>query len=371
MFDTENEAVLVAVLAVAALVVGVGFVATAAPSTDNAAPDVNDSPDISSHSDATNQSSELTFDLPPATITCEFDTSAMEEYGVTVTDASSSGSDKLSVSFTDGTVEFTIESGSGTETATITITANTTDVDIPDGELNHSASCDGGSPSDAAVGLADQISQQSSGFAIEETGIQDTSETAIQSEDTTVAYDRTPTQSVDLDLVVPDDGDQDGDTYTVTIDTSESTANGIDVTGAAVENDPSGADESIEVVGSPSVDQEGNVTLTIREAAADQGDGTLSRETITVGLDLNASRLDVGSFPDGATITHVIDDEAGDGSSEVTYQANVSALSYANADGVVEIGGVFEAIDDWRNGTVDAELLLNVVDAWRSGDPVG
>jgi hypothetical protein len=43
---------------------------------------------------------------------------------------------------------------------------------------------------------------------------------------------------------------------------------------------------------------------------------------------------------------------------------------YTNESGVVDQLGLIEAIADWRVDIVDTLLLLDVIDAWRSGDPV-
>jgi len=44
---------------------------------------------------------------------------------------------------------------------------------------------------------------------------------------------------------------------------------------------------------------------------------------------------------------------------------------YANADGIVDTGGLLDAVADWRGDTIGTELLSDVVEAWRSGNPVG
>lgn len=43
---------------------------------------------------------------------------------------------------------------------------------------------------------------------------------------------------------------------------------------------------------------------------------------------------------------------------------------YANEDGVVDTQGVREATADWREDEIDTEMLREVIDAWRSGDPI-
>jgi len=43
---------------------------------------------------------------------------------------------------------------------------------------------------------------------------------------------------------------------------------------------------------------------------------------------------------------------------------------YADDDGVVRSEGRTEAFADWREGTIDTDLLLDVINAWYDGEPV-
>lgn len=43
---------------------------------------------------------------------------------------------------------------------------------------------------------------------------------------------------------------------------------------------------------------------------------------------------------------------------------------YANDEGIVTLDGVREAIGDWQADVIDTELLVAVIDAWASGEPV-
>jgi len=43
---------------------------------------------------------------------------------------------------------------------------------------------------------------------------------------------------------------------------------------------------------------------------------------------------------------------------------------YADEDGVVRSDGKTEAFADWREGAIDTELLLDVINAWHDGEPV-
>ena len=44
--------------------------------------------------------------------------------------------------------------------------------------------------------------------------------------------------------------------------------------------------------------------------------------------------------------------------------------TYANENGVVDTGGLLDAIGDWRGNDIDTSLLLDVINAWRSGESV-
>lgn len=47
-----------------------------------------------------------------------------------------------------------------------------------------------------------------------------------------------------------------------------------------------------------------------------------------------------------------------------------SVEQYADADGIVRSDGVIEAFLDWQAGEIDSVLLIEVFQAWQSGDPV-
>lgn len=47
-----------------------------------------------------------------------------------------------------------------------------------------------------------------------------------------------------------------------------------------------------------------------------------------------------------------------------------SLRDYTDGDNVVRIGGLRDAIADWRTGTIEIDLLRAVIEAWRSGTPV-
>ena len=303
------------------------------PATVSAAPSVSQTQDLSSHSDSTEQSFKFDIQLPPTQITCTLNTSQMRQRGVTLNSVTVSGTNKISMNVNqNGNVDITVNRGSGSASATVTMRASTSNVQIPNKQLNHTAQC-AGTSAPTSNQSANQIikavattAASQSGFTIEETGIQDTTKTRIQSKDTTLTNGTTLTQSINLDLIVPDDGDSDGDTYNVTIDTSESLTNGINVTGVSVEQDPSGSTALIEVVNSTVTSTE-NVTLTLREAAANRSNGNISQEIITIGLDLDATQHDAGQFTVDNNIKHVITDEAGNTTVTVSYKSNSSSTN--------------------------------------------
>ena len=44
---------------------------------------------------------------------------------------------------------------------------------------------------------------------------------------------------------------------------------------------------------------------------------------------------------------------------------------YAGDDGIVDDDGVASATEDWKHGLIDTSLLLDVINAWVSGDVGG
>lgn len=53
-----------------------------------------------------------------------------------------------------------------------------------------------------------------------------------------------------------------------------------------------------------------------------------------------------------------------------TLTVEPGVATYTNDNDIVEAGGVFDAIADWRAGDVSPDLVFDVIDAWRSGEPV-
>lgn len=277
------------------------------------------------------------------------------------------------------------QSGSGTASGSITLTMDTRDVTIPNESLNHSADCSGArsvsqNDSESSLSLFSQSAADPApnepGFALYETGIQATEDTQVQSNDTTVEADTQATQSIDLDLVVPDDGDADGDMYNVTIDTSDAFNSGVAVTGASVETDPTGASELIEVVGSPNVsttDDDERVTLQLREAAASRDDGTVARETITVGLELDTTSRSADSFVPNETVSYTISDEAGNTTTTVAFETAADSSGgiieqYDQNGNGIERSELLTAVEDWRNGQIASSDLFKLIDNWRANN---
>lgn len=352
---------------VVALIIAIAFIAGGAVITPSANgqpsnPSVSEARSLASNADLTSQSMTMDIPLPPQTISCTLDTSSMRQYGVTLQSVSVSGTDKLSMSVNpESNIDMTIQKGSGSEAATVMIQVSTNNITIPDSKVEHTTNCGGQRSASQSIGQLLQLAvpaaaqQSDSGFSIEETGIQDTNKTQIQSDDTVIRNDTTLTQSLDLNLIVPDDGDSDGDTYNVTINTSDSVAHGINITGAAVENDPSGPSTLVEVTDTTVTDTE-DVTLTIREAAANRSDGNISQETITVSLDLDATQHNTGQFSADSTVQHVISDEAGNTTSTVSYE---SKEAQSTSTPSVTVTQRPDTVQENSSFTIDYELTSN------------
>ena len=50
--------------------------------------------------------------------------------------------------------------------------------------------------------------------------------------------------------------------------------------------------------------------------------------------------------------------------------APLTVADYADENGIVTTFGLFDAIEDWREDLIETQLLLDVIDAWRSDKPV-
>jgi hypothetical protein len=75
----------------------------------------------------------------------------------------------------------------------------------------------------------------------------------------------------------------------------------------------------------------------------------------------------------GQTTVDVSVEESRSGTSDnvttdLTIQRRIN--DYANQEGIVNTAGLIQAIGDWRNGDVDTGVLLDVINAWRSNEPV-
>jgi hypothetical protein len=98
--------------------------------------------------------------------------------------------------------------------------------------------------------------------------------------------------------------------------------------------------------------------LATEEVTLDDGANT----TVTFTVDTWNESMGVGDYDvevatDNSTATTTVTVEHGVG-------------TYANEDGIVRTSGVFAALNDWRDDTVDSDLVLDVVDAWRSENSV-
>jgi len=98
--------------------------------------------------------------------------------------------------------------------------------------------------------------------------------------------------------------------------------------------------------------------LATEEVTLDDGANT----TVTFTVDTWNESMGVGDYDvevatDNSTATTTVTVEHGVG-------------TYANEDGIVRTSGVFAALNDWRDDTVDSDLVLDVVGAWRSENSV-
>jgi hypothetical protein len=50
--------------------------------------------------------------------------------------------------------------------------------------------------------------------------------------------------------------------------------------------------------------------------------------------------------------------------------ALLTVADYADENRIVTTFGLFDAVEDWREDLIETRLLLDVIDAWRSDQPV-
>ena len=117
-----------------------------------------------------------------------------------------------------------------------------------------------------------------------------------------------------------------------------------------VENDW-GQSDTQEIVFEVEGVEEDSVTMTL--------DGA---ETKTETFTYETDRDDVGELE----VVVSSADEVATETATVTF----GVVTYADGDGVVDTAGLLTAISDWRSDDIEATTLLDVIDAWRSGDPV-
>lgn len=93
------------------------------------------------------------------------------------------------------------------------------------------------------------------------------------------------------------------------------------------------------------------------------------------GITLNGSETFSGQFTyhtsDGDT--PVVSATVASVDSTATENVTVDPLTianYANDDNIIEVSGLLNAIDDFRGESIETALLLDVIDAFRSGEPV-
>jgi len=83
-------------------------------------------------------------------------------------------------------------------------------------------------------------------------------------------------------------------------------------------------------------------------------------------LELNFTGTPSGEYNITANVT---DTSASARSSIQIKIRRLGVYKYTNQDDVVDTSGLIGAINDWRGNEIDVRLLLDVLDAWRSGQP--
>jgi hypothetical protein len=185
-------------------------------------------------------------------------------------------------------------------------------------------------------------------------------------------------QSTKVTLRWVTDGNDTG-THTATVESKDNS----DQTDMTVDKPPEAMFEvTINSTNSPILEGE---TLTVNATVQNRGNvtdnrtivlsiGSINRDTTTVTLNPTESETirfewmtaegDIGNYT--ATASGVDNTD----SINVTVENKPSVSDYTNESGIVEMSGLFDGINDWRGGIVDTRLLLDVIDAWRSDDPV-
>jgi hypothetical protein len=154
-----------------------------------------------------------------------------------------------------------------------------------------------------------------------------------------------------LTAVDGDDNDFFGETVAVSGDGSTA------IVGAYLDEDPNGADAGSTYVFS----KVGKTWRQIAKLAADDGDDDdWFGEAVTVS--------DGGST---AIIGSVGDEDPNGSFAGSAYVFDLpSVRDYANENGIMVTVGLLKAIDDWRAGEIQKQLLFAVIDAWRGGGQV-
>jgi hypothetical protein len=126
---------------------------------------------------------------------------------------------------------------------------------------------------------------------------------------------------------------------------------------------------TVENVGDETASQEVSLELAGESVAT-------KPDTLTSGQSLTSSFSDVtlpGSVSAGDTVELTVrtNNDAETVELTVVGTATPSVADYTNAGGIVETPGLLDAIDDWRDtDEVGTDLLLEVIGAWRSQEPV-
>jgi hypothetical protein len=112
-----------------------------------------------------------------------------------------------------------------------------------------------------------------------------------------------------------------------------------------------------------------SVTLETEAATA------TATESVTVSAGgRTTTTLSVATAPEQPPDEYPVTVEASDSRAQttvsITEQTAPTVSDYANDENIVTTDGLTEGISDWRADEIETPLLLDVIDAWRSGTPV-
>jgi hypothetical protein len=96
----------------------------------------------------------------------------------------------------------------------------------------------------------------------------------------------------------------------------------------------------------------------------------MSSDTITYTIAASSDATVGEEYTLSGTAVLSNETETSTGSTSIRIKEKSGISEYTDTDDVVGTAGLTEAIKDWRDGEVDVPLLLEIINAWRSGEPV-